>query len=77
MKTDAYTECRGVGRITLNNMPADRYGQVRRRRSRHFIANGRVRSMPELLIDLEGISSFIANRAGCQAALNGSGVSTC
>lgn len=33
--------------------------------------------MPELLIDLERISYFIANRAGCQAALNGSGVSIC
>ncbi|MCE5360885.1 MAG: hypothetical protein JJ714_07890 [Acidithiobacillus sp.] len=27
MKTDAYTECRGVGRIAQNGRPADHYGQ--------------------------------------------------
>jgi hypothetical protein len=28
MKTDAYTECRGVGRITVNDRPADHPGQA-------------------------------------------------
>lgn len=29
MKTDAYTECRGVGRIARNDRPADRPGQAK------------------------------------------------
>lgn len=29
MKTDAYTECRGVGRIIYNDRPAASPGQVR------------------------------------------------
>lgn len=28
MKTDAYTECRGVGRIDINDRPADHLGQA-------------------------------------------------
>lgn len=28
MRTDAYTECRGVGRIARNGGPADRPGQA-------------------------------------------------
>lgn len=28
MKTDAYTECRGVGRIGANNRPGDDPGQA-------------------------------------------------
>ena len=28
MKTDAYTECRGVGRITVNDRPAHHQGQA-------------------------------------------------